>query len=409
MFNHISYVDELLFCQQMWLEKNGDAGWDPYDIYGSPFGKLFTSGNSIVHKAGRYGLHLVDNFAPLLTRKILMITPQINAKGMGLFASSAILLNDFIAQQSSHKHYLNWLLDNAWKRKDRMGWGYPFDWQSKVFIEKGTPTVVNSAIIGDAFWRAYIATKQKSYLDVCESICRFIMQDLNRSAPNPDGSFCFSYTPIDNMEVHNANLFGAEFLIRIGSYLGEEQWVSTGTKAANFSINQIMNDGTLNYFSDDQALCMQQDTYHAGFEIRALAKIGTILQDKTITAAALKYFQAWKQDYFWGSGRPCFIRGVNDELEVHSLAESLICPAQMLELNLIERDEYLSIVQPIIENSLSELWKKTNGDGGYFMNNKNTKTGSFKDISYIRWGQAWMFFALTWTKTLLNEQKNEIV
>ncbi|MBW2409407.1 MAG: hypothetical protein JRF72_06375 [Deltaproteobacteria bacterium] len=264
-------------------------------------------------------------------------------------------------------------------------------------IPRNTPTIVNSAIIGDSYWIKYKYHGDKEALSQCENICQFIMTGINRSGYKSDGSFCFSYTPIDNFQVHNANLFGAEFLIRIGTETGRDDWVKTGLSAASFSLSEIRADGTLNYWSNEQAQGLQQDTYNSGFEIRALDSIAGVTGDRKFREAANRYFATWLKDYFSKQGVPCFLRGQYDVIEVHSCAESLLCAARIFDGGNFSQELFLKHVRQVIDTAVKSLWVEDGTDKGYFAMRNGTHFGvNWKiKIPMIRWGQAWMFNALS--------------
>ena len=211
-----------------WLEtqkkENVYLGFDPYDAK-EYFNKLNKFKPLIIV---RKILYLLDEiFCPNLFRKLLLIKPKINAKGQGLllYAFSQLYIT------TKNSTYLNtaesiakYLIENPSKGYAGLCWGYPFDWQSIIFIPKNTPSTVVSTTVGDGLFKLYEATKNNIYLENCKSICEFLDQNLNISAKK-DNSICISYTPLDTFQVHNANLFTAEFLIRIGTLSNNKKWV----------------------------------------------------------------------------------------------------------------------------------------------------------------------------------------
>jgi len=264
---------------------------------------------------------------------------------------------------------------------------------------------VNSAIIGDAYWLKYKYHHDETALKQCENICEFILKGLQRSGYKKDGSFCFSYTPVDTFQVHNANLFGAEFLVRVGSASSRDDWVETGIAAANFSISEIREDGTLNYWSNEQAIGVQQDIYHSGFEIRALDGIANSTGLAKFRHAADHYFKTWLRDFFSEDGSPCLGRGQTDIIEVHSCAEALLCASKMADSKIFSKELYLKYVTGVL-NASDMLWMQKDSDRGYFASKKRHVLGFDVNVNipYIRWGQAWMFRALSEIIAMLNER-----
>lgn len=384
-----------------WVEDNGWAGWDPYDIWDSSIGLWMARRGDILASTANSLVSRASELFPILLRRALRAAPAVNGKAMGLFAAGFLELEASgtgaftVNGEPGYLPCFRWLEENKVDKYGGCGWGYPFDWKSRLLIPKRTPTAVNSAIIGHAYWLKYMYHHDKQALSRCRDICSFFLQGLNRSGHKDNGSFCFSYTPIDNFQVHNANLFAAEFLIRIGTECGHEGWVRTGLAAANFSLSEIRDDGTLNYWSNEQAKSLQQDTYHSGFEIRALNNIACVTGIKEIRLAADKYLQTWLRDFFSHDGGPCLGRGETNVIEVHSCAESLLCLAKVFRAGSLPKTFFLEYVMRVL-SAVGKLWVTKDGHKGYFAYKIHTRYGIalMVDIPYIRWGQAWMFYAL---------------
>lgn len=397
-----------------WLESNGWAGWDPYDIWDNRIGMWMAKRENICQRITNGLISRANEFFPIFLRKVLRVKPQINAKAMGLVAAGFLQLEAtekatrMINGEPGYVSCLRWLEKHKVVRFGGCGWGYPFDWRSRVLIPRNTPTVVNSAIIGDAYWLKYKYHGDREALLQCENICQFIVSGLNRSGHKDDGSFSFSYTPVDKFQVHNANLFGAEFLIRIGMETEHDDWVETGLAAADFSLSEIREDGTLNYWSNEQAEGHQQDTYHSGFEIRALNSIACLTSIKEFRQTADKYFRTWLRDFFSKDGAPYFSRAQTDVIEVHSCAEALLCAAKMFESGNFSRELFLKHVKGVL-SAVATLWVQEVSDKGYFASKRHKQFGfDIKvDVPYIRWGQAWMFNALATVQKVIRSEKRQ--
>ncbi|MCZ6678465.1 MAG: hypothetical protein O7E52_14600, partial [Candidatus Poribacteria bacterium] len=123
-----------------WLNTNGWAGYDPYDIKGHPvWFKLSQLGReaSPIQKVQRRLLFSLEPRFPMVCRKVLRIKKQVNAKAMGLFASAYINLYHAEKQEcylKQARQCINWLLKTPSQGYAGFCWGYPFDWQSRVFI-----------------------------------------------------------------------------------------------------------------------------------------------------------------------------------------------------------------------------------------------------------------------------------
>ncbi|MBU0474996.1 MAG: hypothetical protein KKF62_12650 [Bacteroidetes bacterium] len=384
-----------------WLYYNGIEGWDPYDVWDGKLGSWMLGRKSFSAKLLGFIVTKLELMYPLIIRKVFFLKQKINPKGIGLFANSYKLLEnlgdnfDLSLKNTSMPFYL-WLNENAINEFGGMGWGYPFNWNTKAYIPKLTPTVVNTVIIGDAFWLEYKTNNDDSALNICKNICKFIETGLNKTKDN-SGNICFSYTPLDQMQVHNANLMAADFLIRIGTEIENIRWIELAKSAVNFSISQIKNDGTLNYWSDTQSgSYLQQDTYHSGFEIRSLISINKILRNDEIKLVIEKYFDTWLKDFFSANWQPAFQRSDFSIIEVHSCAEAILCLIKAFEINLIDLAKLKEITNAILDCAIDKLWVTDNNKSGYFAWEayKKSKKWIKVDIPLIRWGQGWMLYAL---------------
>ncbi|WP_028894683.1 hypothetical protein [Syntrophorhabdus aromaticivorans] len=152
------YLNHLL-C---WLENNGWAGWDPYDVLDNRIGLWMGKRENITQRIASALMSRAGDICPLMLRRSLSVCPQINGKAMGLFAASFLQLESkegkprLIDNQPGYIPCFQWLEENKVERFGGCGWGYPFDWRSRVLIPRNTPTVVNSAIIGDAYLKQQV-------------------------------------------------------------------------------------------------------------------------------------------------------------------------------------------------------------------------------------------------------------
>lgn len=384
----IELVHQSIKRLDSWLGNNGWAGYDPYDLKGLP---LFRKNDPTVFKKGiRKVASKAEPYAPLLLRRIFRVKKEINAKAMGLFADGYLNLYR-VTEHSPYfdkaKEALEWLDENWSKGYLGKCWGYPFDWQSRILIPRGTPSSVVSATVGNAFWDFYRFTGEKRYLATCESICNFFMNDLNIDQLGSD-KICFSYTSLDNFHVHNANLFVAEFLARVGKEIGNDQFIEQRLKAVNYTLSEQNADGSICYWGRDQNASCHIDHYHSGFEIRSLYSIWKLTGEKRIHKAVERYYQFYLANLFEDKTIPKLTPKSKYPINIHACAEALLCNATLAP-DFPEGREYLvNAARWIIENMQDKA--------GYFhyMVRKVKGIELKLKIPYIRWGQAWMLRGL---------------
>jgi len=382
-----------------WLNKNGWAGYDPYDIKGEPFFlhvQRLASTGSIPFKVVRELVFALEASYPLIARRMFGVKEEINPKAMGLFARAYLNLFQATGQEvykDKALYCLMWLEQNPSQGYSGLCWGYPFDWQSQVLIPAGTPSAVVSSVVGDGFWTAYQVLGDRHYLAICESICKFFLCDLNMDRL-PGGHLCFSYTPVDNFHVHNANLFVAEFLCRIGKETGKQELVEIGSHAAGYALSEQNPDGSLYYWGRIQNSYSPNtiDHYHSGFEIRALFGLWKQTGEAKYRQSVEKYYSFYRNNLITqrdGLIAPKMTPRKFYPVNIHACAEAILCNATLAE-------EFLE-ARKILPDLCEWVISKMQTEAGWFIYMiRRAKSGENRaEVPYMRWGQAWMLLALS--------------
>jgi hypothetical protein len=375
---------------ERWVESNGWAGYDPFDIIGMRWYRALQRAQSLPARVlRRVPFGLIRRY-PLAARRLAPVK-AINAKGMGLFVAAYCRLFEVTGENiylERARECADWLLAHPSQGYPGLSWGYPFDWQSKVFIPRGTPSVIVSTAVGDGMWHLARLTREAVYKDACVEICRFILEGLNRTVIE-DETLCFSYTPVDNFLVHNANLFGAEYVARIGLETGRSQWSEIAVRAGNYALSEQNDDGSIFYWGREQNHHVPNhlDCFHSGFEIRGLWGLWKATNDERFRRAALKYFDFFHKSYVADDGAVMTLPGKVYPLDIHSCAEVLICPAVLNEVAPEQASQ-------IISRSLPWMLKLMQNEDGSFAYMALSET-QVDRTPYMRWGQAWMLRALS--------------
>lgn len=395
-----------------WLERNGWAGYDPYDILGTSFFlwlQRLAPDAPLPARGLRKVLLALERYYPLTMRRLLRVKKQVNAKAMGLFARGYLNLYQATGQarfKEKALFCLEWLLANPSRGYTGLCWGYPFDWQSKVFIPRGTPSAVVSSAVGDGFWKAYQLFGDKKYLDVCESICRFFVSDLNIDKIDEE-CLCFSYTPLDDFHVHNANLFAAEFLMRVGQELGRSEYTEFGTKAANYALREQNSDGSLYYWGQVQNHYSPNhiDHYHSGFEIRTLYAMWKWTREPQYRRAAERYYKFYRETLLVNADGliiPKMTPNSMYPVNIHSCTEAILCNATLAD----EFEEGWALLPGLCDWIIANMQTE---DGWFaYMIRQVGKAERRIDIPYIRWGQAWMLASLSEYARRLVEKRMDV-
>lgn len=379
-------LEKLLpFC-----ERENWRGYDPYDGLNSRIFQIFPIRNKFTRLAFIQFLKRV----PFNLRKLFLIKKGLNPKGLGLFAAGYLKLYEcFELKEYRWKaiHFLDLLEQLSLKGYSGYCWGYNFDWQSRAFfVSQGTPNLVCTTFIVNAFLDAYEILKNEKYLRVAQSSCEFIVNDLNIT--REDEAICFSYTPLDKTQIHNANLLAATLLARVYSHTRGKNLLKFASEAVKFLVKYQNKNGSWYYGN----LVSQRwiDNFHTGFNLVALKEYIDFSESRYFCSALEEGFRYYKENLFLRDGTPKYYHDKIYPIDIHSVAQSIVTFVKLKDLSGGNIDQALKIAQWGIENMQDER--------GFFYFQKHRY---FTDKTpYIRWSQAWMAYALS---ILIDALKNE--
>lgn len=383
-----------------WVRSNGWEGYDPHDIRGTrPFLILLQPLRNIPLKIARRAvltpLLFLERTFPRAARSLFGVKRTINAKGMGLFAKAYLQL---YASQGNEKYResalecLDWLEANPAPGYNEPCWGYPFMWQSGVLTPPNTPASVVTAAVGDAFWTAYKVLGDERYLEICRGISRAFLEYLNRDEM-PDGTLCFSYTPIDDFHVHNANLLVAEFISRVGAESNEPEWIDLAIRAGGYALKEQNEDGSLFYWGKIQDhMGRGIDHYHSGFEIRCLYGLARNTGRTEFHTAASRYYDFYRDrlvergaDFVMPRMTPASVYPVN----IHSCSEAILVASTLYD----EFPEARADLEPMTKWAIENM---QSADGSFaYSRTRALGREVVHSFPYLRWGQGWMMLALS--------------
>lgn len=372
--NIVACLDRL----RAYVEAADYAGYDPYDALNSPLIRRLGARNKWV----RIGATHLLRRSPVNLRPLLGIRKGHNPKAIGLFLWGYAKLYA-LAREPRYLERVDYLLGllEQLRSQGYSGncWGYNFDWQSWTCLRpQGTPTIVNTAFIGHALLDCYELTGRQRGLDLAIPIKDFILSDLHRT--ELDGTFCFSYTPVDTEAVHNANLLGASILARLTRYCDDERLPAAVLASMGYSLRHQHEDGSWFYAETD--LQSWIDSFHTGFNLQALRYILEAGLGTQYRAAYRRGVQYYATHFFLADGTPKYYHDRTYPIDIHA-------PAQAICFFAREGGEYQELTDRIVAWMLKNLYDPE----GFFYFRK----GKFltNRIPYMRWSQAWAFHAVT--------------
>ena len=361
-----------------YIESADYAGYDPFDALNSPVIRYIGANSKWVRVVAT---QLIRRF-PVNLRPLFGIHKGHNPKGIGLFLWGYSKLFALTKEQR-YLEKVDYLL-NMLERLQSEGysgncWGYNFDWQSRTFMRPaGTPTIVNTSFIGHALLDCYELTGRQRALDMAIPIKDFILGDLHRAKLN--GTFCFSYTPVDTEAVHNANLLGASILARLMQYCNDDRLKKAVLKSLGYSMRHQRDDGS--WFYADTNIQGWIDSFHTGFNLQAIRYILYAGLSPEYRGAYRKGVEYYAGNFFLADGTPKYYHDRIYPIDIHS-------PAQAICFFSREGKKYQAFTEKIVNWMLDNMYSSN----GFFYFRK----GRFltNRIPYMRWSQAWAFHALT--------------
>ncbi len=365
-----------------WVHKNGWAGYDPYDIKGIPSLSWMQK-----HMLLRKGLNVATESSPYWLRRIFRIKPAVNAKAMALFAQAYLNLYRHNIQGQFlelAKDCLTWLMENSCIGYSGPCWGYPFDWQSAVYVPSGTPSAVVTSFAVRAFLDAHELLGTQEHLKVAEACGEFFIKDLRWDQITLE-SGCFSYTPNDCFHVHNANLWAAAALYRIGAVSSNSTYMSRAQQALQYTLDGQNPEGSWTYRGVPDIDRGIIDNYHSGFILRALLDIYQIDPKPEILAALQRGLQFYRESLLIEDQIPKHNVNRVYPVDIHSCSEAILCCSALSAIF----PELLEVAGKVASWTIKEMQDEL----GFFYYRKYKMFTS--KVGFIRWGQAWMMLALS--------------
>lgn len=389
---------EALLPLKSYCEKEGFKGWDPYDGLNSKVFKALP----LVGRSALCRLVVIQGFkrCPVNLRPLALVPKEYNAKGIALLLQAycnlhtAVTrepqLSDKLGEATTLEAQVNELARLLISLKS-VGvyhgacWGYNFDWQARrlFLFPKGTPTVVATTFAATALMAAYEITGNNEYLTTALSAAEFVMHDLHRT-PH-EGGFLFSYSPLPgNDTVFNASLLGSRLLSFAYHYTGKEEYREAARASVQACSAGQRADGAWVY----GMLPVQSwvDSFHTGYNLDAMIAYERLTGDMTfagIREAGMRYYVS---HFFEADGCPKYYDNAKWPIDIH-------CPAQLLvslrRADLLEH--YSDLAQRVLRWTIDNMQDKREG---YFY--YQLKRWFSSRISYMRWSNAFMMYALSY-------------
>jgi hypothetical protein len=363
---------------QAWVEAHEYRGYEPFDGLSSwarplAFGSLL----------GERLLMQLIRQSPVNLRPLMGVSPKESTKGRGYMAWG--FLSRYRASQKKEHldkaiRCLDWLDGHKVPRFKHHSWSNHFDFVSRGGgYTKDDPIIVWTCLIGQAYVEAYEITRTMRWLEIADSVCRWIM-DLPREAT--DRGACLSYLAHVQSSIHNSNMLGAAMLARTAKHTGNREYVEVARSAMEYSCSRQRPDGSWWYGEDPKYHWI--DNFHTGYNLENLKFYIDSSEDEHLRPNLERGVEFFKQHFFEPSGRPKYYHTRTYPVDIQCAAQAIDTLAGLSEGD----PECLELALQV---------------AGWTIQNMQDKRGHFYYRQYpmlkaktpmLHWGQATMFKAL---------------
>ncbi len=249
---------------ERWVEEHKYRGYEPFDGLSSWFRPL-TFKNVL---AERLLMQLIRQ-CPVNLRPLMGVKPKDSTKGRGYMAAGYVIRY----RTTEHREYLekaesclDWLDYHKVPRFADHSWSNHFDYASRGgYYSRNDPTIVWTSLIGFAYLDAYDQTSNSRWLEIADSVCRWIMK-LPREMT--DRGSCLSYLAHVQSSIHNSNMLGAAMLARTAKHTGNTEYFAIARVAMEYSCVRQRTDGS--WWYGEAPKYHWVDNFHTGYNLDSL-------------------------------------------------------------------------------------------------------------------------------------------
>jgi hypothetical protein len=358
-----------------WVLRDNYNGWDLFDGLNSRFLQC-----SPFYRFPLVRLAWIQAFkrSPVNLRAITGVPKGNNSKGLSLFAAGLILRN----RPEEARPLIERLYAQAITRKAGQAWGYNFPWESRAFyVPVGTPNVVSTVFVANALLDYFDMTADQQAMDMARSAAEFILDELLLF--EDDTSVCFGYIPGETARVHNASMMAAALMGRLYALTKTGIYYDKSRKAMAYATKALKPDFSWPYGERHHHQFV--DNFHTGFNLVALHDWMQATGDREWLPELRGAYGYFIENFWLADGTPKYYNNSLYPIDTHSSAQGIVTCIKLGDMD----DRSDALVQKIATWAISNMQSSK----GYFYYQK--KRYWKNRIPYIRWSQAWMFYALS--------------
>jgi hypothetical protein len=365
------------------------TGYDLYDGLNSVFFRLFVPFKAKWSKIFWIQFNKVSfiNFRPLFLTEY-----SFNAKAGALFLRGLINTYGRLKVPGIERDIeilYDRIVEARTEKKGRVGFGYNFEWAARAFIvPPGTPNSICTVFAAKALMEYFRFSGRNSGRSILDGILDFFLSEMILFETEKD--LCFAYIPSENAAVHNVNLMVASFLSEYILFSGKQNraLIEKIEKAVHFSLSDIGKDGSWPYGL--KKYHRWADNFHTAYNIEALIDINRVFQSEELYDVIGEILGNYFDQFFTTGGLPKYMKDRVYPIDIHVIAEIIILFNRIFSKKRYER--YRDRIVRLRKNVDNWVDRFYSGKGYFYC-----RKGRFlwNKIPYMRWAQAWVFYALS--------------
>lgn len=302
---------------EQWVERHNYCGYEPFDGLSSwfrplAFGSLL--GERLLLQSIRQ--------CPLNLRPLMGVTPKESTKGRGYMAAGYVARYRTTANPEylrKAESCLDWLDKHKAAKFVHHSWSNHFDFASRGgSYTKDDPIIVWTSLIGFAYLDAYEETGNSRWLDIADSVCRWIVE-LPRE--KTDSGNCLSYLAHNQSSIHNSNMLGAAMLARTAKHTACREYLEIARSAMEYSCTRQRPDGSWWYAESPKYHWI--DNFHTGYNLDSLRSYIQSTGDETWRSNLIEGLTFYKTHFFEENACPKYYHDRRYPIDSQCAAQSI--------------------------------------------------------------------------------------
>lgn len=363
------------------------AGYSKHDALNAPWLEAMAGRSRLLRLAA---IQLVMR-SPLHVRPWLGVRSARDPKGLALFARALLFrahsLGDADAEADA-RALLDWLLEHPAPGFELFAWGYPYPWQDVgFFAPRHFPNRVVTSNVAQALMDGYERLGDPRYLEASGRVVRFLLEAPRTLYEDPDHR-CVSYVPSEDVSwiVMDVPALAGAAAARYASLTNDRRIMTEAGRLIRYVASKQTAYGAWFYAEPPGASHITHDNYHTGIILDTLLQYTRASGSDEFMPAYHRGLEYYRDHLFEADGAPRFMNHRPWPRDIHGAAQGIIT----FSFAQGATGQGAETARRVLEWTLEHMWNPANGWFHY----QKRRLATIR-IPLLRWGQAWMAYALS--------------